>query len=148
MTPREFFEQVVEPTLAEFKSCEDDLRRAILAIWVVDALAAHVHFHMVAKLAADDLGFRNHLAQQSDEFRLLRDAAKALKHAKLERGAPLVSGSDQVGIRPVGYGAGGYGEGPYGGRSQMVIEYSDGRKRNLQAVLKASIAILRSHADL
>jgi hypothetical protein len=70
----------------------------------------------------NDLYFRELIAAECDAFRIIRDLEKANKHAKLVRGKPLVSSSDQVISKPKGYGRGRYGRERFGGIPQMVIQ--------------------------
>jgi hypothetical protein len=88
MTPREFLDEVVKPNVAEFHGGYDSVRLAWNAIGAVDALAAHMYLwgqtHASREVTgvADDSHYREDLAQKNQDFRLLRDTAKALKHVR------------------------------------------------------------------
>lgn len=69
----------------------------------------------------NDSYFRERLADDCSAFRIIRDLAKANKHAELTRGSPLVSSSDQAASKPMGFGQGRFGVGRYGGVPQMMI---------------------------
>ncbi|MDX8462368.1 hypothetical protein [Mesorhizobium humile] len=69
----------------------------------------------------NDSYFRQRIADGCDAFRLIRDLAKANKHAELVKHKPLVSSSDQAISKPMGYGLGRYGKGRFGGVPQMMI---------------------------
>jgi hypothetical protein len=70
----------------------------------------------------NDSSFRQRIAAECGAFRIVRDLAKANKHAALIKHAPLVSSSDQAISKPMGYGLGRYGKGRYGGVPQMMIQ--------------------------
>lgn len=109
---KKFNSEIVEPTLAEFDAEFSCLRRAFLAVAVVDALAAQIFaqahendinpFDLLGwhedgdPTNANDSIFRHRLAETCTGFKLVLDVAKANKHAVLTRGAPSVKRSDQV----------------------------------------------------
>jgi hypothetical protein len=128
MTPRQFFEQIVRPNLAEFHADDSDMRHAYNAAAAVDALAAHIFVwctaHATAEVAGlkDDSHYRAKLAAAHDDFRLLRDIAKAQKHVRLTQGTPAITGAAQISTRPVGFGEGPFSHGRYGGPPQVVVD--------------------------
>lgn len=83
MTPRDFLEVVVRPNVVDFKGDSASLRLAFNAVASVDALAAHLYHWCVVRNpsalrgASGDSHFRGALAALSDDFRLIRDVAKA-----------------------------------------------------------------------
>ena len=89
MSPSDFLEVVVRPNVVDFKGDSASLRLAFNAVASVDALAAHLyHWRVVHNPAAlrgagGDSHFRRALAALSDDFRLIRDVAKAQKHVVL-----------------------------------------------------------------
>ena len=94
MTPREFLESVVRPTLNDARADPTSLRKSICAVAVTDMLAAHLYearkekgpqFDENGKLIVRDDAFREFLARQSADFRQLRDIAKAQKHVVLDQ---------------------------------------------------------------
>jgi hypothetical protein len=110
MTPRQFFDQVVRPNVAEFHADDDDMRHAYNAVAAVDALAAHIYVWCTGNATAevtglkDDSHYRVKLAAAHDVFRLLRDIAKAQKHVRLTKGTPAIPGAEQISTRAVGFG--------------------------------------------
>jgi hypothetical protein len=76
----------------------------------------------------NDSYFRQRIAGESGAYRIIRDLAKANKHAELIKHAPLVSSSDQAISKPTGYGVGRYGIGRFGGVCQMMIQLNTIRK--------------------
>ncbi|HZQ01374.1 MAG TPA: hypothetical protein VFB13_17650 [Reyranella sp.] len=79
-----------------------DIRLAFNAIAAVDGLAAQIYwwaFHNSSQHVAgmvDDTDYRGRLAKQDNDFRLLFETAKAVKHGRLTRGSPSVRAADQV----------------------------------------------------
>ena len=154
MNASDYLLEVVSPTLSEAESEPLSMRRVLVLIAVVDALAARVYQHKLAagdsikdsagKAVRDDSGYREFLSSKDPNFRLLRDLAKAQKHAKLDRGGPLVSSADQTKEVSVGFGQGGYGEGPYGGGPQIIVEANDKKMRNIISLCRSGIELLKS----
>ena len=89
MTPRQFFEEVAEPNARLAIAHRSDLRRVINAIMTLDALFGILHAALhnagINSMRRDD-DWKEELAKQSDDYRLLRDAAYALKHGQLNIG--------------------------------------------------------------
>jgi hypothetical protein len=92
MTPRQFFDSVADENARLAIAARHDLRLAINAIMTLDAFFGILHAALYANgisgIPPDDDKWKEQLAQQSDEYRLLRDAAFALKHGNLTRAAP------------------------------------------------------------
>src|ERR1700690_3504270 len=97
MTPRQCLEQVVRPNVADFHADDADMRHAYNAVAAVDAFAAHIYQWCTANAAAEVAGlkhdshYRAKLAASHDDFRLLRDIAKAQKHVRLTQGTPVIA---------------------------------------------------------
>jgi hypothetical protein len=148
MTPREFLESVVRPNVEEFGRHCGDFRCAYNAIASVDALAAHLYFWAIehsrsaVDSAADDSAYRAELATRNQDFKLLRDIAKAQKHVYLNRNPPPVKRADQVTVRPTGFGEGPYGRGRYGGGDQVVVEITSGQIDFVESIVKGSLGYL------
>ncbi len=130
MTPREYIEAVVRPNLADLERDEGDLRHALNAVHAVDALAARIFVAVGGREstgAKDDTHYRKMLANQHADFALLHDLAKAVKHAVLDRGSPIVGSASQVEAKPIGSQAGvtmagdGYGVGEFGGPTMVLV---------------------------
>ena len=132
MTPREFLEIVVRPNVDEFKANDGSVRHAYNAVAAIDALAAHLYLWCKTNASSeivgvlDDAQYRARLAQSSSDFRLLRDIAKAQKHAHLDRGAPEVTAAAQVAARSIGWDQARWDEGRWDGPSQVVVTTDGG----------------------
>ena len=91
--PEEFFRVIVEPNLQEFYAEEGDLRLGVNSILTLDALVGVLHQENCRKNGAgpkdkvrgEDEQFRDALAAKSDAYRIVRDAAAAVKHGILTR---------------------------------------------------------------
>lgn len=110
MTPREHLEIIVRPNIGAMFSDLGDLRLAFNAIASADALTAQVFWwacHNAPRQIAgisDDSAYRQHLAAQNNDFRLLFETAKAIKHGRLTRGrGPSVRAVDQVVAKASGW---------------------------------------------
>ena len=152
MTPREYIEAVVRPNLADLERDEGDLRHALNALHAVDALAARIFVAAGGKAATgakDDTDYREDLveADASGNFRILRDVAKAVKHAELVRGNPIITSASQVDAKPTGSQAGlmmagdGYGLGEFGG-PPMVLVPVDGVPFSVGYLIGKALAFL------
>ncbi|WP_316159792.1 hypothetical protein [Bradyrhizobium sp. SZCCHNRI20481] len=98
MTPTDFLHSVVAPNVEALESSVGDLRLAVNAFLTLDALAGVVHADRRGRglEQGDDHAFRNRLAAQHLEYRILRDAAFALKHGQLNASTRLVQRAQQV----------------------------------------------------
>ncbi|MBS8258589.1 hypothetical protein DYI23_00030 [Roseibium polysiphoniae] len=156
---RQFNDDIVEPTLAEFDEEFSCLRRAFLAVAVVDALAAQIYAQAVEHNInpfdllgwhedgdpsdPNDSKFRHRIAENCTGFQIVRDVAKANKHAVLTRGKPIVKRADQVVSKSKGFGLGRYGEGRFGGVYQVIIRFDDGEEAYLEhQILEAHDTLL------
>jgi hypothetical protein len=89
--PKEFFRVIVGPNLHEFYANEGDLRLGVNSILTLDALVGVLHQEICRKNGAGpeerekDEKFRDKLADKSDTYRIVRDAAAAVKHGILTR---------------------------------------------------------------
>ena len=82
--------------------------------------------------AKDDSQFRHLLAQKDKHFALVRDTAKAQKHAVITKTASTVSTANQVVARGVGYGEGGYGQDRFGDPVQAIATTNAGELKYLE----------------
>ncbi|KAA1174653.1 hypothetical protein FP026_29655 [Rhizobium tropici] len=111
MHPREFYEQVAKPNIAEVIDNDEDYRLAVNAITSVDAAYGVLFEHLKSVDAQilqailfdgkelKDNHFKDHIAKQSKEFEIIRDAAYATKHGRLsdrKSSARLVRSSGDV----------------------------------------------------
>jgi hypothetical protein len=91
--PKEFFQVIVDPNLQAFYANEGDLRLGVNAILTLDALVGVLHQENRRKSGAgpndEDEKFRGTLALASDAYRIVRDAAAAVKHGTLTRQSNL-----------------------------------------------------------
>lgn len=150
-----FRRQVVAPNLEEMITDFGNIRLATNCILSIDAFAAHIFYLEGASFDdRDDSCYRERLAEKNNDFRILRDVAKGIKHCKLERGKPLISGSASLGSRGIGPFASGHWEddavwndearwndGP-GELLQVVVDLSDGKIRTLEAIALSAVDLL------
>jgi hypothetical protein len=150
VTPRGFLETVVRPNIGEFDANFGSERHAYNAVAAVDSLAAHIYVWCKSnapwEIAAnrDDTDYRATLAARFPDFGLLRDIAKAQKHAHLFRGNPEVTTAAQVATRSLGWGEARWDEGRWGGPPQVVVTTDDGDLRYVEQIVAASLKILES----
>jgi hypothetical protein len=107
MTPEDFLNQVVTTNVVKLGENRGSLRYAVNAILSLDAFAGILFTDLQLRSRAPcstDIGFREILAAESAEFRLVRDAAFALKHGELVGKLPrLVRAAKQVAAHDGGY---------------------------------------------
>lgn len=175
---RDFHDEIVVPTLMEFNEDFSSRRRAFLAVAVLDALTAHIYAEAKDICAAiarsnegtgkvtptpfsllgwhekgdpqsqDDTAFRDRIAELNDSFRIVRDVAKANKHAELVRGVPSVKRSEQIVSKRYPFGLGRYGEGRHGGVAQVIVQFDDGEGAYLEHAILDAHEILKDLIDL
>ena len=147
MTPRDFLEQIVRPNMADLANDYGDIRKAISAVHSADALAAHIFDAVGGRIvtgAADDTAYRELLAGEHAEFRLVRDLVKATKHVVLDRGKPLVSTADQIDSRGLGWGEARWREGRRGSQPQVVVVTDAGEHRVIETVVRKAVEFLEA----
>ena len=86
MTPADFLDNVVAPNAVHLGEDRGSMRRAVNALLTLDAFAGILFAHLKGlgrSRWADDSKFRDFLAEECPEFRIVRDAAFALKHGAL-----------------------------------------------------------------
>lgn len=104
MTPRQFLEAVVRPNMDALNADTGDFRAAFNAAVSIDALSARIYRWLESEQPAlvgfierEDDGYRDHLAEQNFDYRLLCDVARAMKHCELRRKTPrLVYSASKV----------------------------------------------------
>lgn len=129
-----FRNDIVEPNIRDFEAAPNSMFRGFNAVSSVDAFAAHIFYALkdqgldpFEKLGrktvkgSDDSAFRQELALRSNAFELLRDLAKANKHAFLDRHNPRVNGSDDTRVKLLGYGDGTYGSGAFSKAERLTV---------------------------
>lgn len=161
---KQFNDDIVKPTLTEFDAEYSNLRRAFLAVAVVDALAAQIYAQakehninpfelldeqtQVKPEEKDDSYFREKITNKCSGFKIIRDVAKANKHAILTRGEPQVKKSSQIISKSIGYGEGSYGAGRYSSVVQIMAQLNDGKVVFLESELKAAHKTLVNLVEL
>lgn len=91
MRPTSFLERVARPNMVDALERPDDVRAIVNAILTLDALAGVLYEHGKAEGIAEiatykgDDKYRDALAEVSHSYRVLRDAAAAIKHGGLDR---------------------------------------------------------------
>lgn len=150
-----FRKQIVAPNLEEMIKDFGNIRLATNCILSIDALAAHIFYLEGASFTdRDDTAYRERLAKKNNDFRILRDVAKGIKHCKLERGQPLITGSASVGSRGIGSVGSGiweddevwndeahWNDGPEE-LLQVVVDLFDGNVRTLEAIAISAVDLL------
>lgn len=118
---------VVEPNILDFAVNPADLRHAMNAVLAVDALAARIHYASGgATGSGNDGAHRNQLAQTDPDFEMLRDIAKALKHANLTNFKPKVSGAGQITSQTISRDQAVWGELEWDAPPRVVVEVNGG----------------------
>lgn len=120
MPLEQYYSEIIGPILAEFKENFSCLHKGFSAVHAVDSLAAHIFLELEERdrtafeksgfdpeAQINDISFRNRLADINNPFQLIRDVAKANKHAKLTQGDPRVNGSADISAEGIGFGQGG-----------------------------------------
>ena len=113
MTPRQFFDEVAEPNAHSAMAARGDLRQAINAAMTLDALFGILHAELhragIVTLRRDD-DWKEELAGQSSDYRLLRDLAYTLKHGQLNLGNKprIVRRPDQLFTMPGAFAPGAF----------------------------------------
>ena len=110
--PRQFFDEVAGQNAQLAIANPGDLRHAINAIMTLDALFGILHaaLHGAGTISEpSDDRWKDELANQSADYRLLRDTAFALKHGELAGRKPrIVHRPDQLFKLPGGFQAPGF----------------------------------------
>lgn len=152
-----FVNDVVKPTIDEFNAHPDQAHKGFSVVCVLDAFAAHIFaaledlgecpFERLGverpKRNADDTAFRYALSKRCSEFAVLRDVAKANKHAKLVKGNPVVNGSGDTAARSVGFGEGKFSAGRFDG-THLVVETLEGETFYLDELARTCLAFLEA----
>ena len=150
MTPREFLENVVRPNVQDFDANYGSVRHAYNAVTAVDALAAHLYqwckTNASSEIAgvSDDTHYRARLAQNSSDFRLLRDIAKAQKHVHLIRGATEVTTAAQVAARSLGWDEAKLDQSRWDGPPQVVVTADAGELRYVEQIVADALTVLET----
>lgn len=149
MTPRDYFQNIALPNLAEFEKDFGSMRAAFNAVMSADATAAHLfHWlkanHPLVVPTGDDSSYRQTLANRNADFALIRDIAKAQKHVELTRHNPAVSSASQVQPKELGWGEAVWGESRWGSPEQVYVTLNDGTTRGVEAIVRGALDFLNS----
>lgn len=147
VTPREYLDQVMRPNLADLDAEPGNIRFALNAVHSVDALAARIYVAAGGRDALgdkDDTAYRERLASTHDDFRLMRDLAKAIKHVELGRGSPLVQTASQVRSMSIGLGQAVWGELEFDAPPKAVVALESGVHRVIAAVVRNAVSFLET----
>lgn len=155
LTVREFRRLILKPNVDEYDRDYKSTHRAFNAVAAVDAYAAHIFYEASAAgvdvatrlsfepaCARDDIAFRQALANNSNEFSIIRDLAKANKHARLTRHRPRVTNSGQTSAKSKGWGEGKWGEGRWGSPPQIFVEIDGGQEFYVESLVAKSVEML------
>lgn len=107
MTPLDFLDKVVTTNVVELGENRGSLRCAVNAILAIDAFVGILFQSLKSSGRAPcstDIEFREMLAGESSDFRIVRDAAFSLKHGELVgKVSRLVRMAEQVAERDGGF---------------------------------------------
>jgi hypothetical protein len=84
------------------------------------------------------------LAQNSSDFRLLRDIAKAQKHVHLIRGATEVTTAAQVAARSLGWDEAKLDQSRWDGPPQVVLTTDAGELRYVERIVADALTVLET----
>jgi len=141
LTPHEFLEQFVRPSVDAWRRDHLNIRLAKQAISELNNMAERMfHYWGVsapqvynAKTARE---YRRWLAEQEcGDFQLVWDIADAHKHVELDRRSRAVTHDAQTSPGRLGFGEGLFGEGIFGGAEQLVVRLDDGTRRAILGVI-------------
>jgi hypothetical protein len=146
--PKEFFRVIVD--LQEFYANEGDLRLAVNSLLTIDALVGVLHQEECRKRGAGteergkDERFRDKLADTSEAYRIVRDAAAAVKHGVLTR--PKLKPRMVLEVRNltdfnVGAGTMRVGQ-DWPGKAVVFVVLQVGRAINLSETLRSAVRYL------
>jgi hypothetical protein len=125
---KEFLQQVVEPTCAEYLATAGDLRRARLAAIVLEHMTDYWVVEKSLKLNA----VREMVLHECAEAKIIRDVADASKHCSLDRRDALTKRAEQV-VRHPGSVLGGFplNSGPLNAAPAILVvqEFDDGSRQ-------------------
>lgn len=150
MTPADFLGRVARPNMMQALKRSGDVRAIVNAILTLDALAGVLYEHGKAEGVADiaryktDDKYRDALAEVSHSYRVLRDAAAAIKHGGLDRERAkvrLLYGPEALRLVPNGTGI--FRIGDALGSEVVVIEFDPG-----PGYIRASSAVADSYRML
>jgi hypothetical protein len=155
LTVREFRRLILKPNLDEYMRDYQLMHRAFNAVAAVDAYAAHI-FYQAKEMSVDicttlsldqpasrdDSAFRQALADNCNEFKIIRDLAKANKHARLIRHSPRVADSGQTSAKSKGWGEARWGEGRYGSPLQIFVEVDGSEECYVETLIQKSVDML------
>ena len=137
MSAREFFDKYLIPNVREWEGEPLYERRAMNAVLSLNHMADWFFLQSKdeAKLPMSVTGtkqYREHLVSaECPDFQIIWDVADAHKHFKLDRKSAKVKQAVQTTVGSLGWGQGGYGAGVFGGGPQIVVDFSNNKKRAL-----------------
>jgi hypothetical protein len=117
VTPREYFDQVANLNALDAAAHPGDLRLAINAIMTLDGFFGMLHavlYRTRVILERSDDQWKENLARENEDYRLLRDAAYMLKHGSLDDRKPrLVRRPEQILTMPASFDAAAFDRGAF-----------------------------------
>jgi hypothetical protein len=87
MTPQQFYKDVAELNVAEFRRSPNDIRLACNAVMSIDAFLG-LHWAATNPGQRGDDAYKETVARNSECYRAVRDLAYALKHGELTGSSP------------------------------------------------------------
>jgi hypothetical protein len=141
LTPHEFFEQFVRPSVETWRHDHLNIRLAKHAISELNNMAERVFWHWGPGAPqvyyTSRVGeYRRWLAEQEcGDFQLAWDIADAHKHVELTRSGRAVTRDMQTAAGTLGYGEELFGQGIYGSAEQLIVVQDDGTRRAILGVI-------------
>ncbi|WDD94659.1 hypothetical protein Bsp3421_004793 [Burkholderia sp. FERM BP-3421] len=145
MSPAQFFASTVKPTVDEFMTDVQNIRRGRLAAIVLYHMADHAALEgydgndrQIMNARLDKL--RQELGDACPDFTLIHDIADASKHARLsvpKKAAPRqISTAEQL-TRPPGFFGVPFGTGVFNEASWVIVTFDDGKARPLAGIVRS-----------
>jgi hypothetical protein len=147
LTPREFLEEMVRPSVAAWRVDHLNARLAKQAANELNNMVDRMLYHWGQGAAevwntSTPAEYRRKLVTDvCQDFQLVWDIADAHKHVELGRPDRAITCDDQTAPGTLGYGEGRYGEGLYGGVEQLVVRLDDGTRRAVSGPIENVLAM-------
>ncbi len=146
----EFFNWVVKPTVSEFLSSPQDIRRGRLAAIVLNHMADYLALngyegHKRSEMDRLVKAVREKLTARCPDFSLIRDIADATKHAKLstpEKGPPRDMTSSQQITGSPGIFQAPFGESVFAEAAVVFATLNDGTVKPVEPAIHSVLAAL------
>jgi hypothetical protein len=136
---KQFFVEVVVPTVDEYLSDPTDLRRGFLAAIVL----YHMSDYWEKETAGRDV---EDLRRLYPDFKLINEIATAAKHRSRDRGIPMITRSDQIKSTPhPGLFQANFGAGMFAEASEVIVTLDDNTHVHLKPAIETVLSMWRSY---